>query len=164
MLAIIITGLLVVSGLLFVWPASQPLRRADAILALNGAGDTARQDLAVSLLRRGYAPVLLFSEGAGKNDCPHYPDLRIICFDPRPARTVGEIDEAARYARSHHLRSLLVVSGRAQTTRARMLARRCFPGPVTVVSPPTPWTQVPFQVVYEWGATIRAEADSSGCS
>ena len=153
-----------VSSFFFVWPSSQPPHRADAILALNGADDPARGDLALSLLRRGYAPVLLFSEGAGDNDCPNDPGLRIICFDPHPARTVGEIDEAAGYARSHHLRSLLVISGLAQTTRARLLAHRCFVGSVTVLSPPTLWAQVPFQVVYEWGATAKALFIDTACS
>ncbi len=164
-IGLVIAALAVVaSSLMFVWPSSSAPRPADAILVLNGADDAERARLGLSLLRRRFAPVMLFSEGAGGNDCIRSSTLDIVCFDPKPARTVGEIMYASRYASAHHLTSLLVVAGREQTFRARLLAARCFPGRVQVLPASTHWWEVPFQVIYEWGATIKAETVNSGCS
>ncbi|HMC40855.1 MAG TPA: hypothetical protein VKI19_14415, partial [Acidimicrobiales bacterium] len=114
------------SAFLFVWPRSDHPARAGAILVLNGPDNAARARLGMELAREGVAPVLMYSQGAYQPSryapyCPRLPAVTVVCFVPSPPRTVGEIDFAARYAAAHGIGSLLVVAGRAQSARARML-------------------------------------------
>lgn len=161
---IVLAAFLVASSLLFVWPASDPPARADAILSLDGSDEGARARLAVSLVDDGYSRVLLFSQGAYRSTpCPSIPGARVVCFVPHPARTVGEVEFAVRYALRRHWGSLLVVSGRAQATRARVLMKRCFPGRTIVVPAPASWVQLPVDVLYEWGALAKALFLDPGC-
>lgn len=149
---------------LFVWPPGGPLRPADGILFLDGANASQREATALALARRRMAPVVLFSQGAfGQPACPRVARVHVVCFRPHPARTIGEMAFASRYARAHHWRSTIIVAGRAQTFRAGMLGRRCLPGAVMVTHPETPLTQLAPAVVYEWAATLRAVVAERSC-
>jgi hypothetical protein len=155
--AIVVVAFSVLSAKLFIWPPTSYPARADVILDLNGNDSASRLDLALRLLEQGKAPVMLYSMGTGQY-CPQRPGLTIVCFAPHPARTVGEIDFASEYVRAHGLRSALIVAGAAQTTRARLIADRCFAGHAQVMPASMPWNQVPGQLVYQWGAMIKALA------
>jgi uncharacterized SAM-binding protein YcdF (DUF218 family) len=142
---------------LFVWPASDKPQHVNGILSLNGTDEADRETEAVLLAKDGYAPVLLFSQGNYRTTpCPKVNEVLVVCFWPHPARTVGEVEFAARYARARHWRSLLIVPAQAQTTRARLLMERCFTGRVVVVPAPVPLLHLPVDVVYEWGALAKA--------
>jgi hypothetical protein len=147
---------LVASSVLFVWPATNQPRHVDAILSMNGEDESARENTAIALAEKGYAPVLIFSQGHDATACPHVPGVKVVCFIPVPNRTVGEVRFATAYAKAHDLHSLLIVPGRAQTTRARILMKRCFSGQVLMVPATVPLLAVPFEVVYEWGALAKA--------
>jgi hypothetical protein len=151
-----VTVVLVASCVLFVWPATSQPRHVDAILSLNGADESARESRAIALAEEGYAPVLLFSQGHYATACPTVPRVKVVCFIPVPNRTVGEVRFAAAYAKAHDLRSLIVVPGRPQTTRARLLIERCFSGRVLMVPASVSLFDLPFEVVYEWGALGKA--------
>lgn len=142
---------------LFVWPTADAPRRVDAVVSLDGPGEAARERLAVSLVERGIAPVLVFSQGAyHSTPCPVVPRVKVICFTPVPGRTVGEVEFAARLARGHHWGSLLVVPGHEQATRARLLMRRCFTGRVLVTPAPLSVASLPYEVLYESAALAKA--------
>ena len=156
-LAVAVFSLLIASAVLFVFPASDHPRHADAILSLNGENEAAREALSISLARRGFAPVLLFSQGnSHTTPCPAVQGVRVICFEARPDRTAGEVEFATRLAHRSRWTSLLMVPGRAQATRARMLLERCFSGRITVVPAPVPVLDEPYQIAYEWGALAKA--------
>ena len=156
-LALAITVFLVASSVLFVWPATDLPRHVDAILILEGGNEAARESTAISLAMKGYAPVLLFSRGNPHGPaCPRVPRVAVVCFVPRPEETIGEVKFASDYVRRHGWRSLLVVAGRAQVTRARLLVERCYSGQIAMVPAPVQLTTLPFQVVYEWGAITKA--------
>jgi len=159
--ATVVVAFAVLSATLFVWPPSSSPARADVILDLNGNDSSGRLNLALRLLEQGKAPVMLYSMGTGRY-CPQRPGLAIVCFAPHPARTVGEIDFASQYVKAHGLHSALIVAGQAQTTRARLIADRCFAGHAQVVPASMPWSEVPGQLIYQWGAMIKALA--LGCS
>jgi hypothetical protein len=146
------------SAVLFVWPTAGRPQHVDAILSLNGSDEPAREKAAAILAEQGYAKVLLFSQGAYySTPCPDVPRVLVVCFEPRPARTVGEIHFAAEYLRAHGWHSLLIVPGPAQATRARLLMRRCFSGRLVVVrAPSVPLPHLAFDVIYEWGALAKA--------
>lgn len=162
---VVVVVFLVASSVLFVWPATDQPRHVDAILSLEGGNEGARETTAVSLAKRGYAPVLLFSRGqpdAGAA-CPHVPRVSVVCFFPHPAKTIGEISFASAYARRHGWHSLMIVAGHAQVTRARLLAERCFSGQLIMIPAPVQLTHLPYEVVYEWGAFIKAVVSDERC-
>jgi uncharacterized SAM-binding protein YcdF (DUF218 family) len=156
---------LVASSVLFVWPATDQPRRVDAILSLAGSNEGARESKAVFLAKKGYAPVLLFSQGGNRADtaCPRVPRVSVVCFVPNPEQTIGEIRYATAYARRRGWQSLLVVAGRTQVTRARLLAERCFSGRLVMVPAPVQLIDLPFQIVYEWGALTKAVLLNEHC-
>lgn len=154
----------VASAELMVFPASPRVRHAGALLSLDGGNETGREATVLRLLRRDRIPVLLFSQGAeGVTPCPSVPGVKVVCFDPHPARTVGEISFAHRWAQRHHPGELVVVAGRAQTFRARLLVGRCYRHPAVVEPSPLAWYDVPYAVVYEWGALVKAFTWAPGC-
>jgi hypothetical protein len=154
--ALVVT-FLVASSVLFVWPATDRPQHVDAIVSLDGPDENYREARAITLAEEGYAPVLIFSQGAYRTTpCPRVPKVTVVCFEPSPARTVGEVEFASRYALRRGWSSLMIVPARAQTTRARLLMKRCFPGRVVVVPAPVPWVDLAGDVLYEWGALAKA--------
>jgi hypothetical protein len=156
-LGLVIVAFVTTSSLLFVWPATDQPQHVDAILSLNGGNESARESLSISLAQKGYARVLLFSQGnSHTTPCPEVRGVSVVCFAADPGNTAGEVKFAARYIHSHELHSLLVVPGRAQVTRARLLMKRCFSGHVAFVAAPVTLGQIPYDVAYEWGALAKA--------
>jgi len=159
-----IVVLVVASAVLFVWPGTDRPVRVDAILSLNGSNEPARAQRAIALAEQGYAAVLLFSQGNWRTTpCPEVPEVEVVCFEPRPGRTIGEVEWAARYARRRGWHRLMVVAGRTQVSRARLLMDRCFPGRTLVVGAPAQVLHLPFEVLYEWAATARALVVDQTC-
>src|SRR5271165_2498459 len=157
LVGVLLALLVVASAVLFVFPSSDQPRHVDAILSLNGENEHARESLAISLAKRGFAPVLIFSQGNSHTTaCPTVAHTRVICFEAEPDRTAGEMEYAARLAKRYGWSSLMVVPGQAQTTRARMLLKRCYSGHIAIVPAPVPLSQFPYEVVYEWGALTKA--------
>lgn len=142
---------------LTIYPAADEPTHADGILSLNGGQEEARAALAVSLAKRGYAPVLLFSQGGQGADtsCPKVPRISVVCFVDVSNNTRGEAEWAGRYATRHDWRSLLIVPGRSQATRARLLTERCFSGRVTVVPLSGPRPAVS-DILHQWGGLLDA--------
>ena len=119
---------LAATSVLFLFPATDQPRHVDAILSLNGTDEAARESKAISLVEAGYARVLLFSQGDSPTPCPEVPYAKVVCFVAVPGRTVGEVRFAANFLRRHGWHSVMIVSGRAQATRAGLLMDRCFRG------------------------------------
>jgi uncharacterized SAM-binding protein YcdF (DUF218 family) len=164
-LGALITAFLVLSSVLFIWPATNAPRRSDAIVVLGGGGS--RLPKGVALARAGYAPYLVVSIGDPEDHigCPTaLPKVSVICFIPVPATTQGEARAVARLARTHHWRQIIVVSGTPQTTRARIRFDRCYHGTL-LFDPAGPgglgsWIR---NVFYEWGALAKALTLQRGC-
>lgn len=162
---LLLVALVSLSCALFVWPAAGRPQHVDAVLSLDGYNEHLREQRALALVEDGYAPVLLFSQGAYRSTpCPRIAHVDVVCFVPRPARTVGEIEFAERYAARHAWHSIMVVPGHAQATRARLLLARCFKGRAVVVpAPAPPVVDLPYEVAYEWGALVKALVVDRGC-
>jgi uncharacterized SAM-binding protein YcdF (DUF218 family) len=156
---VLVLAFAVATARIFVWPARGMPSRVDAIVVLAGPGD--RLPVALQLAAERKAPVLLISLGhLGYGGlCPaasSAPKVKIICFDPDPADTRGEAEFAARLARRHGWRSVVLVTVAEQATRARILIRRCYSGAVYVVTASQAWYQWPYQIAYGWGALFKA--------
>lgn len=146
-----------VTARLFVWPAQGAPARVDAIVMLAGPGD--RLAVAMRLARQHLAPVLVVSqgwEGYGGPCPPTTPGVKLICFDPDPGDTRGEVEVADKLAKRYGWHSMVLVTTLAQDTRARILTRRCFGGSIYVITAPLPWDDWPYQVAYGWGALFKA--------
>jgi hypothetical protein len=94
---------------------------------------------------------------------PPIPGVRQICFNPNPDTTQGEAEYAARLARQYHWHSIALVTITPQDSRARLRMERCFSGHVYVVPAPIPAWFWPYELAYEWGATIKALAINPSC-
>ena len=161
MVATAVLAVLVVFGAatarLFVWPAEGMPQHVSAIVMLAGPGD--RLDKALQLATARRAPMLVVSrghEGYGGVCPPKIPGLTLICFDPSPSTTRGEAQYIDRLAQRYHWRSVVLVTARAQDTRARIRVGRCYSGQTYVVTVPQPLSEWPYEIAYEWGATFKA--------
>ena len=146
-----------VSARLFVWPAQGMPARVSAIVMLAGPGD--RLGVAIGLARRHRAPVLVISRGQHGygGPCPTAtPGVTLICFEPDPGDTRGEAEFVGRLARRDHWTSVVLVTSRAQDTRARVIVGRCFGGSIYVVTGSLPLSAWPYQLAYGWGALLKA--------
>lgn len=142
---------------LLVWPTQGMPSHVDVIVMMAGPGD--RMQVALRLAHDRRAPVLIVSQGQHGygGPCPAaVPGVRTICFDPVPGDTRGEAEFASGLARKYGWHSVVLVTTAEQDTRARMMMRRCFGGSVYVVTAPQPWTQLPYQIAYGWGALLKA--------
>ena len=149
---------------LIVFPARDQPRHVDAIVSFNGSNEGTREALAVSLAKKGYAPVLLFSQGGSRFDtaCPKVRRVSVVCFVDATGDTRGEAEWAGGYAERHHWHSLMIVPGRGQATRARLLTERCFSGQLVVV--PTAEPRPPLsEIFHEWGGLFDAVFIHRGC-
>lgn len=149
---------------LFVWPAQGMPPRVSAIVMLAGPGE--RLPVALRLAREHRAPMLVVSLGQHgySGPCPPaVPGVRLICFEPDPGDTRGEAEFVGRLAARYHWRSVVLVTGPEQDTRARIRVQRCFGGSVYVVTGSLPLSVWPYQIAYEWGALFKALVLQRGC-
>jgi hypothetical protein len=165
-LAAAIALLAAATARLLIWPAQGMPNKVSAIVLLAGPGNLLNR--AVGLARAHRAPFLVISLGTPQsgNQCPpRIPHVTLVCFNPVPASTQGEAEYVGRLARRYHWRSIAIVTLTPQDTRARIRVGRCFPGHVyAVTSPPAPsQTNWPYQIVYQWGALLKALIFQRSC-
>jgi uncharacterized SAM-binding protein YcdF (DUF218 family) len=156
---------------LFVFPVSGMPAHVDAIVMMAGPGDRFRTALALAAQHR--ADVLVLSSGdrgpggsaqAVGGPCgPPIPGVKEICFNPSPDTTQGEAEYAARLARQYHWHSVVLVTITPQDSRARLRMERCFSGHVYVMTAPTPAAYWPYELAYEWAATVKALTINRSC-
>ncbi len=150
---------------LFVWPPTDNPTRVDAVVALGGDAGELRAKKAISLVRAGYAPVAVISLGGKKAvPCPkpvHH--VSIVCFRADPLDTRGEAEFVSGLVARRHWTRIIVVSERSQATRARMLFKRCTPIQLVMAPVQDPSNNLPYDVVYEWGALTKALVVNRSC-
>ena len=156
----------VATARLFVWPPSDEPAKADAVVALGGDPGQLRAKQALRLAGQGYAPVAVVSLGGKKAvPCPRPvpAGVTLICFRADPLNTRGEAEYVARLAERRHWHRIIVVSERSQVTRARLLFKRCTPVDLLMVPVTDPRVRLAYDVVYEWGALLKALTVVRGC-
>src|SRR5262249_13537622 len=112
--------------LLFVWPDTDAVDHADAVVVLAG-GDGERLHRGLELVRGGIAPTLVLSFGP-PGLCDGDEGFDVVCFAPSPENTRGEAEAIGRLARARGWSQLLVVTSTPHVTRARLLVGRCYAG------------------------------------
>jgi hypothetical protein len=101
--------------------------------------------------------------GTGFTCGPPIPQVKVVCFNPSPDTTQGEVEFAARMAKRYHWHSMALVAITPQDSRARLRMERCFSGHVYVMTAPIPWKLWPYELAYEWGATVKALTFNRNC-
>jgi uncharacterized SAM-binding protein YcdF (DUF218 family) len=162
---LVVIVFLVSTARLFVWPPSDTPSRVDAIVALGGDPGQRRMTSAVQLAEAGYAPIAVISLGGDpKVRCPRAPKrIEVICFRPDPVNTRGEAEFVARLAAQRHWHQIIVIPDRTQTTRARLLFKRCTRIKLEMVPVHDDLSQLLAGVAYEWGALIKAMIFNRSC-
>jgi uncharacterized SAM-binding protein YcdF (DUF218 family) len=108
--------------------------------------------------------VLVSLGGYPPAPCPTAePGIEVTCFRADPLDTRGEVEFATRLAERNHWTSMAMVPERSQATRARMLFRRCSGIRLVVVPVGATGTALVRNVVYEWGALVKALVVHTGC-
>jgi uncharacterized SAM-binding protein YcdF (DUF218 family) len=169
-LAMLAVAWLVATGVLFVWPSTDPPGRADAVVVLSGGRDQ-RLDPALRLMRQHVAPVLVISGAAydpkwkkARALCARgATGFRVVCFDPKPYSTRGEARGIARLAAQHGWRTVDVVTSRYHVFRARMIIGRCYHGTLRMVGADYPLTSAPVSWISEWGKLLVQLTVERGC-
>jgi hypothetical protein len=151
---------------LFIWPDQGMPAHVSAIVMLNGPGN--RLTTAEDLAWQHRAPFLVVSRGSpvwghGSACAAAIPHVKVICFDPSPATTRGEAEFVGRLARKYHWTSVVLVTTVPQDTRGRLRVERCLAGPVYVVTVPVRPSAWPYEIAYEWAATVKALVFQRGC-
>ena len=161
----VVVAVPVLTARLFVWPPTDLPQHADAVVALGGDSGQQRQKKAITLARRGYAPVAVISLGGTKAvPCPSpVRGVEIVCFRARPLDTRGEAEYVSALAARRGWHRIILVPERSQATRARMLFERCTRAHLVVVPVTDPRTKLFFDIVYEWGALGKALVLDRSC-
>jgi hypothetical protein len=150
---------------LYVWPVQGMPPRVSAIVMFDGPGGSAL-NVAVRLAAQHRAPFLVISRGAvaSQDPCPRQvPGVTLICFNPEPATTQGEAEFVGQLARKYHWQSVAVVAITPQVSRARLRVERCFAGQVYAVTAPIRPSAWPYEIAYEWAASVKALVIQRGC-
>jgi uncharacterized SAM-binding protein YcdF (DUF218 family) len=86
-----------------------------------------------------------------------------VCFTAVPFSTRGEARTVSRLARERGWRSVVVVTSTFHVTRARMLFRRCYRGPLTVLGSSSTWWELPKEWASETGKLLVQLTAERGC-
>jgi uncharacterized SAM-binding protein YcdF (DUF218 family) len=153
---------------LFIWPPVGMPPHVDAIVVLGGPQSPQRLDLGMRLAEQHRAPYLLVSEGLWIDFPPSLCEARhngftVICWNPVPGTTQGEAEYVGQIARQQGWHSVVLVTTPDQVWRAQLRVNRCYQGQAYAMTVPLPWYQWPYQVVYQWGAAVRAELFQRAC-
>jgi uncharacterized SAM-binding protein YcdF (DUF218 family) len=166
-LAVVLVGVSVLIGHLFVWPDLPSLpQRADAVVQLGGPGN--RRMVALNLVREGRAPLVAISVSdaeAGTSWCAQgrLRGVPVVCFHSEPFTTRGEARSVADLAGQHGWHSVILVTTPDQATRATLRVSRCYGGKIFVATARLPWYQWPTQIAYQVAATVKAYTLETSC-
>ena len=158
-----------ISYALFASPTVDDPGQADAIIMLDGGGRrlakvTELVDQGVSdnvVLASKWVPPVWSASVCNTRPSPFPADVRILCFEPHPSSTRGEVRFVSDLADEYGWDRLVIVASTDQVTRARMLFERCWDGELAFVDTDhkQPW---PVRAVYEWAAMAKALVNT-GC-
>jgi hypothetical protein len=167
---VVLVGFVAATARLFVWPATDHVRRVDAVVLFAG-GRGERLELAEQLMDDGTALDLVIPNGLapewpeGNRACTEDRPYDVHCLRPDPDTTVGEARAIGSLARHESWDTVLVVTSSYQVSRAGLLLDRCFDGEVLTVhaDPDLGWLAWAERIGHEWLAWSRAVVVQHDC-
>lgn len=152
---------------LFVWPATDAPRRADAVVVF-GAEVPARLQEGQRLVERGVAPILVLTVPVGWEEssiCGRSVPVDTICLNPEPPTTRGDARAAASLADERGWRSVALVTSDYHAFRARLLLERCYRGKVELIGAKEigDFKREVSRILHEWGGFAQALTWKRGC-
>jgi uncharacterized SAM-binding protein YcdF (DUF218 family) len=158
-----------ITARLFVWPATDPPRRADAVLVFaGGRGERLREG--TRRVQEGVAPVLVVSDGGVPGSrfaraCRQQLGIRVVCVTPRESSTRAEARVFAELADREGWRSVAMVTSSYHVRRASLLLGRCYRGKVFTVAtrPPRTGVDLAGRALREWAGLAAALTVQRGC-
>jgi uncharacterized SAM-binding protein YcdF (DUF218 family) len=137
-----------------------PLQRADAIAVLSGAGGVVRTLEAVRLYQDGYAPRIILTQPVLPKGyealqrlgikVPEERDIQLMILErmrvPRSAvlqvaervnSTLSEMVHLTRFLNHHRVHSVLLVTSKSHSTRARKILAGITRGRIVIISRPS---------------------------
>ena len=161
---VLVVLFLLATARLFLWPPSNSPTPANAVVSLSGPWQH-QANAAFELAHQGFTRIVVVSLGNNNRDlCPPAPPrIQVICFRPNPVDTRGEAEFVARLAARRHWRKIIVVPERSQTTRARLLFERCTGINMEFVPVQDPSSRLPFDLLYQWAALMKALVLKPSC-
>jgi uncharacterized SAM-binding protein YcdF (DUF218 family) len=127
---------------------------ANAVVVLEGS--KARLPVGLKLVREGYAPLLVISEGDRKTleaslCAPHQVVVHahVLCFHADPLSTRGEAEFIGRLAAKRGFSRIDVVTSQFHIFRATIVIQRCYHGALRMVGAPQPFWKLPWYAVTE---------------
>lgn len=136
------------------------LQKAEAIAILTGDGGVARTLEAVRLYQDGYAPrIILTHQRLPKGyealarlgitvpeerniqwmvlKATRVPTTAVLQVNERSDSTASEMAHLVRLLKEHRIRTVILVTDRSHSTRARKILARVSGGTITIISRPT---------------------------
>lgn len=160
---------------LFVFPRQQPLREADAIVALSPPRE--RLPVALEAFENGVAPWLWVSyvprdlessadRTLADETCASDAE-EVECFSPFSEDTIGEARAVAELVERTGAKSVIVTTHTSHSARTRFLFENCLPEgtelQLLLVDDPDSPTHAFGRMLYETGAFAKAVAQTHLC-
>ena len=129
------------------------------------AGASERLPVALDLVHRGYAPILVVSrnhqpDALEQQVCNGGAGVIAVCAAADPYSTRGEVQLIVRVARERQWHTVDVVTSRFHVFRAKRMIERCWDGRVAVVAAPNPeWPRFGWDLVTESAKVVYHEVD-----
>lgn len=138
--AFVVVAALVAATIVYVFPASDEVEHANAVIVL-GPATPDRVALGQQLVDEGRVDRMIISAGRpgwayDKASIPECRDRTADCFMPVPATTAGEALKIAEIAERDSWTSVAVVTATPHVARARTIFESCSGIAVDVVAPP----------------------------
>jgi uncharacterized SAM-binding protein YcdF (DUF218 family) len=164
LVALAVAAWVVAVAIVFVLYHGGKPARADAVIVLSGS--RTRLPIGLRLLREGYAPLLLVSEGGRapleRQVCGRRR-AHVRCFAAVPYSTRGEAETIGRLARRLQLARIDVVTSQFHVFRAQILIGRCYHGKLRMVGAPQEWWKLPWFAVTETGKLVYQLVVTRSC-
>ncbi len=172
LLLLLVVGAYAVGAVVFLLRDDDTLpANADAVVVL--AGSESRLPVALSLVRKGVAPVLVVSEDDSDDDparaglCRQgkVPGVKVelVCRSAVPYSTRGEARFVASLADRRGWDSIVVVTSRYHLFRAERLFRRCTDAKLVMQAVPESVGDNLLAIPREWAKLGLAETTRRGC-
>jgi uncharacterized SAM-binding protein YcdF (DUF218 family) len=161
---LVVVGVVVATGVLFLWPSTDSPQHADAVVVFGGK-HSERLARGLDLIQQGYASTLVVSDPPEGFACRDTREARVVCIHPQPTNTRAEARAVGGLAASRGWTHLILVTSSYHVSRARLLLGRCYTGDLDTVAAHADEGvgRTVDRLTHEWGGLIYAWTIARAC-